>query len=238
MKFTRLLKYILPLYVLPLLAFIVGKNVWRNQPEFVIPLGTSIAFVYYLLLENPNKQYLKQIAICIGIMPLIYLLPSSWQLDGFFMGLLAACASALYTLRYLKKPNRNSILEILKLIAVILFCLTYVIAPKEFVAPANIAIGFVYFTTRVLQSPNQSNIMRNVISTLLILVSVFFVVFANIKASEAKKQTVLAYEKYQIAEEKTEELKAYKEKTEERLNSIVSRMDSLQSQLLECQSGR
>ncbi len=238
MKLSRLLKVVIPLYILPLVAFLVANDTWRNQTELFKPITTSLLFVYYLFLENSNKQYLKEIAICIGFMPLIYLLPTSWQLDGFFMGLLAASAGSLYTLRFLKKPNRKSIIEILKLIAVILFCLSYVIAPKEFVGPANVSLGFVYLTTRVLQSPNQSKIMRNLLSALLILVTIFFIVFANIKASEAEKQSGLAYKKNEIAEEKTEELKAYKEHTDAKLNALMTRMDSLQIQLLECQSGR
>jgi hypothetical protein len=237
MEITRLFKHVLPLYLLPLIALLVIRSVWGNQPEFVVPLGTSLAFIYYLLLDNPNKQYLKQIAVCIGLMPLLSILPSNWQLDGFFMGLLAASAGSFYTLRYFKKPNRNSILEIIKLVTVILFCVSYVIA-EEFIGPANVSLGFVYLVTRVLQSPNQSKIMRNVISALLILVTIFFIVFANIKASEAEKSYGAARENQQLAKEKSEELDVFRKKTDERLNKLMSRMDSLESQLSNCQSGR
>ena len=91
-------------------------------------------------------------------------------------------------------------------------------------------LGFVYLTTKTSQIEHVSNMTRNLITGLLILVSVFFMVFANIQAREAEKQTWMAEENYKKIRESEQSMN-------EKLIQLEQRLDSAQNQLNECQTG-
>lgn len=225
---------ILAKYVLPLIILMILGNALGDVSNVLFQIGISAGFVYYLFLGTDNKHWLREISISIAPLPIIELLLQFGLLNevvGMVMTYISAISTAVfYFLRFWNKSNRWTILELLKLLAIIQLGIAYSINMLEYGRISVAILGFVYLTTRTSQIENASNMARNLITGLLILISVFFLVFAHIKSSEAERQaSMAAYNHNEM--QKSEQL------MNEKMIHLEQRLTSLQNQLNECQAG-
>ncbi|MDW3211411.1 MAG: hypothetical protein R8N23_16190 [Reichenbachiella sp.] len=213
------------------------REVSRTEfPEFVFnQLLLSGTIFLAFVIKNKNKQFLLASAISISLIPLCQLLDFlPWKnFNLVFVGTIftSILAASFYFLRFWNKSNKWSILELLKTLAVLQFVIAHSIGALEYGRLSTLILGFIFLSTKSSQYEILSTMKRNLITGILTLICVFFIVLANIKASEAEKQTILANMNYTDAREQKESMNL-------RINELELKLDSIQKQLIKCQIGK
>jgi hypothetical protein len=191
-------------------------------------LSALIFFVFRF--KNANKDYLTAISVALSMIPLVYALnhtisfPASLQwfnpilvgfklIISFSLGLTAIC---LYLIRFWKKDDKWNPIEIIKVFAVVQFCIIYAILKSEQSDISLAVLIYVFLSTRAAQL-NSIKMVRNSMVALLILVTVFCLVYARLNANEVDYVN---------------------ETSSQKLDKLESKVHALQIELNACEAGK
>lgn len=214
-------------YLFPVILFFVLPQWVRGFYSDLAPFLTSLLFLYFLFIDNPNKKYLKEFAIAIAILPVIDGLIAIGSLQKSYgviiIYILSATSFTFYFLRFWLKPNKWSFYELIKPLAVLQFVICY--SADILIHPLISAyiLGYIYFVTRMFQPQNISNMKRNLFIVLMMLVTVFSLVFSRLQKGYAEDNLVES----QIQINEKLKLKA----------ELELRINILEEKLSDCQSG-
>ncbi len=180
--------------------------------EDILPfLATGLLLTFFFEFKNPDKNYLKTLALLFGILPATSIFTDSsysiLELEMLTSALLSLALLLFYVLRFAKKSDRLDPIEWTKLVAVFIFCFGF-IAQDEIVRSFSFAVlGFVFIATRSYQLQNISIMLKRTLTALLIFFSVGLIIFSAIKANEASKMHAIATERVFQIEAKLAALK-------------------------------
>ncbi|MEP2025987.1 MAG: hypothetical protein ABJH98_02500 [Reichenbachiella sp.] len=200
--------------------------------QLVYHIFIAVGYVYYLQLGTSNSKLVYPIGVFFGtssiLIGLVLTELITWNGVDYIVFLCSIIGCLFYTYRYWKKTNKYDFLEVIKLLAVfqltVIYCINWTNIPT-----AQFILALVYFVARFNQIENIGNMTRNVVSGFLILVCVFFVVFATIKANEAEKQTMLMNMSNNLNKEKLKELS-------KQIDNLTKETATLKIDLRKCQS--
>ncbi|MBW3546138.1 MAG: hypothetical protein KY428_11170 [Bacteroidetes bacterium] len=110
--------------------------------------------------------------------------------------------------------------------AVIQFSFAYSFLKPEQSGVSLLILGLVFLATRAAQL-DSNKMVRNIIVVVLLLVTVLFIVYTNIKATEAEKRAISAVETFKVSQE--HEAQIYEE-----MAHLERQLHSLENQLKNC----
>lgn len=218
----NIIKYVSPVVLLLVVDFGFGplKEIIPTQ------LMIAIGYVYYLHIGTDNKYLLIPLSASAAMLPIIEFLVTETTLFPSDFGYafilpFAIVTGILYFKRFWQKEDKRDIISVIKLLAVFQLCIVYVI-DLNLVEASNFIVGLVYASTRIFEREFFTLINAKIIIGVIILFSVFFIVLAQIQASNAVK-----------------ELSKSKQKEEYMMGNfklLEYKVDSLKGALEHCQS--
>lgn len=226
-------KYQLPLFILLVVGLVALRLVTKTGIPGIVLENLILAILIFTAFQfrNNHKKYLKSSAASISIIPVYSLLLSSISLPSkiktALVGIFALWCVFVYCLRFASKPNKWTLLEIVKIAAVIQFILLYSFDTIQYGKASTLILGITFVSTRLLQLKNTPKMARNSLSVILMLITIFFIVYSKIKADEASAQSMIAHENYK-------EIQMMKSV----IISMETKLDSIQQQLNKCQSDK
>lgn len=142
-----LAKYCFPLLLLVLVYLL------KDYANVLAPLLTAFYFIYYLNLDQTNKNYLNQFGVAVALLPISSLLVSSGYLSGnigmTLIYIVGVISFVMYFLRYRSKTNSGTPIELLKLAGVIQLIALYFVDHMNLAWIAALIVGVIYFITRI-----------------------------------------------------------------------------------------
>lgn len=192
-----IIKYVVP-YILLIIVIAIARIFLLEFSEPIIALSFLAIIIYYFRLDNPHKAYLNLFSISLV---LCFLAGISPILGGspIILKVCIALSALIYLLRFLKREEKLWI-DYLKVIIVLIGASLINIIP-EALPPLSAVLGFTYILDRFIIRRQMKKTTQIIVFTFFALVCVTFVIYGQIKASEAVKCHEMAIEAQMEAEQ-------------------------------------
>lgn len=184
-----ILKYIVPYFLLIIVIFLVK---WLSlETENIIIYGSIGLFLtHYIRIDNPHPTLLHPLSLSVFAYFFIWGITDYLGWSPTILNIILCLVVVLYFLRFLKREDKLWIdyLKVGALGAVIIAIFTFNKATPSLL----FFLGFIYLLDRLIIRRQMKKTTQIIIFSALALVCISFVIFGQIKASDAERSKMMA----------------------------------------------
>ncbi|MEP5612878.1 MAG: hypothetical protein ABJP45_11540 [Cyclobacteriaceae bacterium] len=190
-------RYVVP-YLLLITVILVGQAA-RVNFSWLTPMAFSLYALYLFHLDNPYKKHSTSISILFVLWVVVFVLSEAFTLSSIYAKITFTLLVLIYAIRFSLREDKL-IVDYLKMFTLLALGIAFSAKP-EFVPFVIPTVAFSYLLDRLIIRRKMSKTLQIIAFSLMGLVSITFVIYGFIKATEAERNLVIAAKAQATAEE-------------------------------------